>query len=201
MEFFYFIMLKVGITGGIGSGKSVVAKMFSVLGVPVFDADKEAKKIMIEDDGVRQQLIAAFGPQTFQSNGLNRAYLASVVFADAASLEKLNSIVHPAVIRHADQWFNRFNTAYVMKEAALIFESGSARGLDYIIGVTAPTALRLQRVMKRDGISREEVTKRMQSQLDDGIKMKLCDFVVFNDERHSVIEQVLGIHTRLLRLV
>lgn len=193
-------MLKVGITGGIGSGKSTVAAMFAVLGVPVFDADKQAKHIMANNPNVRQQLIAAFGPDSFQDGALNRSYLASVVFNNPDKLQLLNSIVHPAVIAAAENWFAGFNTPYMLKEAALIFESGSARTLDYVIGVTAPAALRAQRIIQRDGISREEVIKRMQSQLDDTIKMKLCDFVVHNNEQESVIQQVLAIHHRLLEI-
>lgn len=193
-------MLKIGITGGIGSGKSVVAKMFAVLNIPVFDADAEAKSIMETDPVLKQQLIENFGHEVFTDARLNRKYLASIVFNNPLALEKLNQLTHPAVIRKADEWFLQFpNAPYVVKEAALVFESGSGASLDYIIGVTAPKPIRIRRAMLRDNISRDEVIARMNRQIDDTIKMRLCNFVIINDEQHSVIEQVYALHQYFLK--
>lgn len=191
-------MLKIGLTGGIGSGKSVVGEIFKVLQVPVFDADAEAKKVMVEDSNVRRQLIGEFGADTFVEEKLNRQWLASQVFNNVFKLDKLNAIVHPATIQAADDWMNKQTSHYVIKEAALLFESGSAAHLDYIIGVTAPVALRIQRVMQRDNATRDEVKARMSKQIKDEIKMKLCDFVLVNDEQQLLTPQVLALHERLL---
>lgn len=189
--------LRIGLTGGIGSGKSTVAKVFEILSIPVFYADAVAKEIMNSDAGLRQQLTDAFGEQIYLNDVLNRACLASIVFNDAYQLERLNAIVHPATIAAAERWFAQQATPYVIKEAALLFESGSAGGLDYIIGVSAPQAVRIQRTMKRDGISREQVIKRIDKQIDDPIKMKLCDFVVVNNEQQMLLPQVLELNRML----
>lgn len=192
--------LKIGLTGGIGSGKSTVAKVFEVLGVPVFYADVAAKEMMNSNAVLRQQLMAAFGDETYANNKLNNAYLASIVFNDEAQLERLNSIVHPATIAEAERWFAEENTPYVIKEAALLFESGSASGLDYIIGVSAPQQVRIQRVMKRDKITKEQVLQRINKQMDEAEKMKLCDFVLINDEQQMLLPQVIQLHQQLLTL-
>ncbi len=192
--------LRIGLTGGIGSGKSTVAKVFEVLNIPVFYADVAAKEIMNTDAVLRQNLITAFGEKTYTNNKLNREYLSSVVFNNLAQLERLNAIVHPATIAAAEQWFAQQKTAYVVKEAALIFESGSSAGLDYIIGVTAPEPLRIQRTMKRDNITREQVIQRMNKQIDETIKMKLCDFVLVNDEQQMLLPQVVKLHEELVTL-
>jgi dephospho-CoA kinase len=195
-------MLKVGLTGGIGSGKSVVAKMFSLLDVPVFDADKEAKLLMQHDENVKQQIMSNFGKEAYNGDGsLNRKHIANIVFNNTLALEKLNAIVHPATILHAEKWFKQWQKPYVVKEAALMFEAGSATGLDMVIGVSAPKHIRIKRVMERDHVKREDVIARMDKQIDDVIKMQLCDVVILNDEQHSVIEQVLAVHQLLLEKV
>ena len=191
-------MLKVGLTGGIGSGKSIVAGIFNVLGIPVFDADAEAKKIMESDPNLRKQLTNEFGEATYLENRLNRPYLAAQVFNNIFKLDKLNAIVHPATINAADQWMKSQTTPYVIKEAALIFEAGSAVHLDYVIGVFSPMHIRLQRVMERDNITREEVKARMNRQIQDEIKMKLCDFVLINNEQELLTPQVLALHEKLI---
>jgi dephospho-CoA kinase len=193
-------MLKIGITGGIGSGKTTVAKVFETLGIPVYYADDEAKRIMNEDEGLKKKIVASFGKESYESGKLNRAYLASVVFNDSYKLDLLNSIVHPATIKDAEQWMQNKNTPYTLKEAALLFESGAAENLDYVIGVTAPQPLRIKRVMERDAITREEVLKRIDRQIEEDIKMKLCDFVIVNDEQQLVIPQVIQLHKQLLSL-
>lgn len=193
-------MLRVGITGGIGSGKTTVARIFEVLGIPVYYADTAAKRLMNDDEDVKKAIIAQFGPGSYKDGRLNRSYISSIVFNDKDQLEKLNAITHPATIRDANEWMKRQNTAYTIKEAALIFESGSVEFLDHVIGVYSPLPLRVQRIMQRDGISREEVAQRMSRQLDENIKMKLCDSVLVNDEQQLLIPQVLALHSRLLSL-
>ena len=191
-------MLKIGITGGIGSGKSTVARVFEHLGIPVYNADTAAKRLMEEDPDLRAAILQTFGAETFLHGRLNRPYLASLVFNNREKLNALNALVHPATIRDGINWMERQTAPYALKEAALIFESGSQNELDYVIGVSAPQALRIHRVMKRDGVSREEVLRRMANQIDESLKMKLCDFVIVNDDRRLVIPQVLSLHQQLL---
>ena len=192
--------LRIGLTGGIGSGKSTVAKVFEVLGIPVFYADTVAREIMNTDAALQQQLVDAFGLQTYVNGVVNRQYLSSVVFADSSKLERLNAIVHPATIAAAEHWFAAQTTPYVIKEAALLFESGSSAGLDYIMGVLAPQEVRILRTMKRDNITQEQVIQRINKQMDESIKMKLCDFVLLNDEQQLLLPQVIKLHEKLLAL-
>jgi dephospho-CoA kinase len=187
-------MLKVGLTGGIGSGKTMVAKIFEVLGIPVYYADEAAKKLMNNSPQIRQQIITHFGENAYTNNQLNRKFIAAAVFNNTEKLNLLNAIVHPVTIADAAAWLQLQNTPYAIKEAALIFESGATQGLHFVVGVYAPKHLRIHRVMQRDGISPEEVLQRMQHQVNEEIKMKLCDFVIVNDEQHSVIEQVVNLH-------
>jgi dephospho-CoA kinase len=191
-------MLKIGLTGGMGSGKTTVSRIFAALGIPVFYADDIAKNIMNEDVGLRQNIINLFGEEAYINNELNRKYIANIVFNDKYKLDQLNALVHPATIAAADKWIQLQTTPYIIKEAALMFESAAAAHLDYVIGVYAPQHLRLQRVMHRDGTSREAVLARMNNQVDETIKMKLCDFVIVNDEQQPVLTQVLALHQQLL---
>jgi dephospho-CoA kinase len=191
-------MLKIGLTGGIGSGKSTVAKVFETLGVPVYYADEAAKRLMNDDELLKEKLQQHFGKETYVDEKLNRSYLSSIVFNNADKLALLNSIVHPATIADAAKWMLRQTSPYVIKEAALIFESGSQQGLDKVIGVYAPAALRIQRVIKRDNISRDEIVARMNKQIDEEIKMRLCDYVIKNDEQEMVLPQVLELHEKFL---
>jgi len=195
-------MLRVGLTGGIGSGKSTVAHIFEVLGIPVAYADQEAKRVMTEDPVLRQQIIHHFGEEAYVNGELNRPYLASKVFSDKAELAVLNSLVHPATIAAGERWLEAQKglAPYAIREAALIFESESVRYLDFVIGVFAPPTLRIHRVLQRDKLTREDVLQRMRSQIDEDIKMRLCDAVIYNDEQHPVIPQVLSLHERLLQL-
>ena len=191
-------MIKIGITGGIGSGKSTVSNIFKVLGIPVFDADSAAKQLMQNDESLKENLQKEFGNDVYINGQLNRKYLAEIVFKDTYKLEKLNAIVHPIAIEAGLQWAAKQTTAYIVKEAALLFEAGSGFNLDYIIGVFAPQSLRIKRVMDRDAISKEEVAARMDKQIDETIKMKLCDFVIVNDEQQMVIPQVLQLHEHFI---
>ncbi|HEU4471782.1 MAG TPA: dephospho-CoA kinase [Flavisolibacter sp.] len=191
-------MLKIGLTGGIGSGKSTVARLFELLNVPVYYADEASKRLYHTHAGLMASLRQHFGEDIYAGNQLNRQALASIVFNDPQKLALLNRLVHPLTITDAAEWMDRQQAPYVVKEAAIIFESGSAAGLDYIIGVYAPRALRIKRVMDRDGLTREEVTGRMDRQINEEIKMKLCDFVLTNNEQELLIPQVLRLHARLV---
>ena len=193
-------MLKVGLTGGIGSGKSTAARIFEVLGIPVYYADQAAKFMMNEDSQLKRQIIHHFGPESYTDGKLNRTYLSKKVFSDPGKLELLNSLVHPATIRMSEKWMEQQTSSYAIKEAALIFESGTQQYLDYVIGVYAPQPLRILRTMKRDAISREEVIKRMSNQIEEDIKMRLCDFMIYNDEQKPLLPQVLQLHKKLLLL-
>lgn len=191
-------MIRVGLTGGIGSGKSTVARILETLGIPVYYADDAAKQIMNTDLGLRKELIMHFGEACYNDGQLDRKYLADIVFNDAEKLSLLNSLIHPVTIRHSEQWFRRQSAPYAVREAALLFESGASENLDFIIGVYAPKHLRLQRVIKRDGISTDEILKRMSRQINEEMKMKLCDAVIRNDEQELVIPQVMELHKQLL---
>ncbi|AYD46634.1 dephospho-CoA kinase [Arachidicoccus soli] len=191
-------MLKIGLTGGIGSGKSTVAKIFNTLGIPTFDADAAAKNIMENDAKVKAQLINAFGKEIFAQNLLNKKYLAEIVFKDAAKLKLLNNITHPATIEAAKNWIDEQSTPYVIKEAALLFEAKSAGDLDFIIGVQSPIQLRIQRAMRRSNISEEAVMQRIEKQMDNDEKMQLCDFVILNDEQQALLPQVLTLNGKFV---
>jgi len=194
-------MLKIGITGGIGSGKSTVAKIFELLGIPVYYADAAAKDIMNRDPELKAQVQQHFGADVYDSNGqLDRKRLGNIVFNDQEKLQLLNSLVHPATIRDSAQWALKQKSPYVLKEAALLFESESFHYLDKIIGVSAPQPLRILRTMQRDKVSRNEVFARMHKQMDETIKMRLCDYVIYNDEQQMVIPQVLKLHEEMLQL-
>ena len=183
----------IGLTGGIGSGKSVVAKIFATLGIPVFNADDEAKRIMQTSPEIKSKLIQQFGLDIYNESGLDKEKLASIVFDDPFQLQLLNAIVHPVTIQAAKDWAAKQTSPYVIKEAALIFESGAADGLLKVIGVTAPLSLRTHRVMQRDGITKEQVDARMRNQISDTIKMRLCDYVIENNNQQMVLPQVLDI--------
>jgi len=196
-------MLRVGLTGGIGSGKSTIAGIFEVLGIPVSYADQEAKRVMTEDPGLKEQILLHFGPEAYVNGQLNRPWLAAQVFPHKEKLELLNSLVHPATIRAGAKWMSEqeaLSRPYVIREAALIFESNGGKGLDFVIGVYAPVTLRIHRTMQRDHITREAVLQRMNNQIDEDIKMRLCDRVIVNDDQQAVIPQVLELHDRLLKL-
>jgi dephospho-CoA kinase len=183
----------IGLTGGIGSGKSVVAKVFATLGIPVFNADEEAKRIMQTSPEIKAKLIQQFGTDIYNQSGLDKEKLAGIVFNEPFQLQLLNAIVHPVTIQTAKDWAAKQTSPYVIKEAALIFESGAADGLLKVIGVTAPLSLRTHRVMQRDGITKDQVDARMRNQISDTIKMRLCDYVIENNNQKMVIPQVLAI--------
>jgi dephospho-CoA kinase len=191
--------LKVGITGGIGSGKSIVSRVFQGFGIPLFNADVVAKTIMQTDVELKNAIIEAFGASIYNEEGiLQRSILADRVFSDPKELTKLNELVHPAAIRAGETWASAQTSIYSLKEAAILFESGSYKSLDAIILVTAPVDLRIDRVMQRDGVSATQVRERMQRQWEDSQKIPLSDFIIQNDELHPVLPQVLEIHLSLV---
>ena len=198
--YLYNMPLKIGLTGGIGSGKTTVAKVFELLSVPVYYADAASKRLYKTDKDLIQKMKAHFGDDIYTGEELNRAKLASVVFADPLKLELLNALVHPPTIRDAEDWMKAQTTPYVIKEAALLFESGSVSGLDFVIGVYAPQHIRMKRVMARDGASREDVLNRMKRQLNEELKMKLCDFVITNNEQELVMPQVMALHQKFMAM-
>ena len=193
------MILKVGITGGMGSGKSTVAKVFEILGIPVYYADDAAKKLMNEDAALKEKLIAVFGKEIYQHGILNRTHLSGLVFNNPDKLAQLNSIVHPATIADAESWMQQQHSPYAIKEAAILFESGANKYVDKVIGVFAPIQLRISRVMQRDNSTEEAVTARMNRQMEEEKKMNLCDYVITNDEQELVIPQVLKIHELLIK--
>ncbi len=193
-------MLRIGLTGGIGSGKTTAAKIFELLGIPVYYADDEAKRIMNSDEELKKEIQKHFGGEAYINGELDRAFLASKVFSDKFKLELLNSLVHPVTLRDAADWFNKQTTPYAIKEAALIFEAGSTKDLDLVIGVYAPAALRIKRSMERDDVGKDKVIERMNRQMDEETKMKLCDFILKNDEQELLIPQVLSLHENLLSI-
>ena len=191
-------MLKVGITGGIGSGKTTVCKVFELQGIPVFYADTEAKAVMQSDTQLIDEIKQAFGNDIYAGGILDRPKLASIVFNNEERLKMLNSLVHPAVFRAFDSWLRMQNAPYIVKEAALLFESGSYKDCDYTVLVKSPYQLKVNRVMARDFVSEAEVVKRMNKQLSDEEKEKLANFTIENDEKQLVIPRVLRLHQQFL---
>ncbi len=189
-------MIKIGLTGGIGSGKTTVALIFETLGIPVYNADDAAKRLMNTNEELKTSLLQHFGKESYQEGELNRKYIASIVFNDKEKLELLNSLTHPVTMQDAVEWMNKQTTTYIIKEAALLFESGAAEQLDHIIGVYAPQHIRVKRVVERDKTTVEEVMKRISRQIDEEMKMKLCDFVITNNDQQLVIPQVLELHQK-----
>lgn len=192
-------MLKVAVTGGIGSGKSIVCRIFSNLGIPVFNADSEANRLMKKDPDVKNNIISAFGNEVYLPNGdIHRKKLADLIFNDNIALLKINGIVHPAVRNSFYKWSEKQTTRYVIQEAAIVFESGAFELFDNIITVYAPEELRIKRVMERDNVSREKVIERMNNQLSDDYKISKSDFVIVNNDIEMLIPQVLKIHNNLI---
>lgn len=195
--------LQIGITGGIGSGKSMVCKIFGCLGIPVYDADSRAKSIMTTDGILVEQIKKEFGSLSYDvDGGLNRSFLSSAVFGNAEKLKKLNELVHPRVALDGDQWTaEQIGKKYVVREAALLFESGSYKKMDKIIVVTAPEPLRVKRVLVRDKQrTEEEVLKIIRNQMKEEEKVKKADFVLRNDETELLVPQVINLHQKFLML-
>lgn len=194
-------MLLVGITGGLGSGKSTVAAIFKQLGIPVYLSDDRGKYLLNHDAGLIQAVKSTFGESLYDKEQvLDRAALASIVFKQPEKLHQLNSLVHPAVGRDFEQWVSEQKSAYILKESALLFETGIHHSLDKIILVTAPENIRIQRAMTRDHVSKEAVKERLKQQWPEEKKLPLADFIISNDGKHSLIEQALDIHHKIMSL-
>lgn len=193
-------MMQIGITGGIGSGKTTVCQLFSALGIPIYDADAAAKRLMTENAELSAGILALFGESAYLLGELNRPFIAAQVFENKTLLDQLNALVHPAVAKDTAAWVLGQTAPYVIKEAALLIESGSYKALDKLIVVSAPEELRIQRVMQRNQLRREEVVARMNNQLPESEKLALADYVILNDGEHLLLPQVLQIHLELLKL-
>lgn len=193
-------MIQVGITGGIGSGKTTACRIFETLGVPIFYADQEAKALYDRDTELKAELLSAFGAELYAGGRFQAAVLRDSVFRSPDRLALLNSLVHPRVMAYAESWMQRQTSPYVLKEAALLVESGSYRKLDRLIVVVAPRSLRLERVVQRDGLQAEDVMDRMAQQLPEEELLAHAHFVIRNDPDHMLIPQVLAIHRQLLVL-
>ena len=194
-------MLKVGLTGGIGSGKTTIAEVFKQMGIAIYSSDDRAKSIMVNDVALRLEITNTFGTESYSNNQLNRAYIARKVFSNSVELAKLNAIVHPALKKDFVLWCSNQKGLYILKEAAILFESNAHVGLDKVILVSAAKEIKLTRVLNRDSSTREEVLLRMDKQWSDEKKRVLSDFEIVNDEDESVINQILEIHKSLSLLV
>jgi len=191
-------MLKIGITGGIGSGKSTVCRVFSVMGIPVFEADKVARKLMDTDEEIHEKLVRLFGAAVYlPDQTVNRKYLAGIVFKDPSLLAKLNEIVHPVVRKTFFDWCERQKSPYIIHEAAILFESGFYKMMDKTITVVTNEDERIHRVMKRDGITMELVKERIKNQWSDEERMKLADFVIGNNDDQLIIPQIIEIDKKI----
>lgn len=191
--------LLVGITGGIGSGKSTVCKLFSLLGIPVYSADNRAKWLMVHDDKLRNQISTSFGAAAYSTTGeLDRVFLAESVFPNPEKIAALNALVHPVVRKDFEQWISQQTAPYLIKEAALLFETGAAKELDYVINVSSPLRVRMARILLRDPHrSEEQVNQIINQQLPDEEKNELADFCIKNTDNKLILPQVLALHAQL----
>lgn len=193
-------MIKVGITGGIGSGKSVVSDVIRLLGYPVYNSDIRAKELSDTNPIIRQSLVALFGPDIYTDNHLNRPLLASHLFQDSAQRKAVNTIIHPVVFADFNKWCAMQHTALVFAESAILVESGFSALMDKMIVVDAPHKLRLQRVVERDVVTMEQAQKRMEAQMDSVDLCKRADYVIYNDNEHLLISQIVDTINKLVNL-
>ena len=194
-------MIKVGITGGIGSGKTIVCQIFKKLGVPVFDADSVAKNLLNTNSVIKEQLIYIFGNNIYNNDAqLIKKELSKIIFKDKSALKKVNSIVHPVVNQEYMKWVKiHKDSKYTIKEAAILIETGTYKNLDIIISVIAPVDIRIKRIIKREGVKEQDVINRMNNQINDEERIKKSDFVITNDEKELLIPQVLYIEKQILK--
>lgn len=194
-------MLKIGLTGGIGSGKSTVGEVFRALGIPVYIADDAARKLMQENDVLITKITGLLGQEAYAGGSLNRSYIAGIVFKDKGKLEALNALVHPFVNEDFITWAEAQDHApYLMKEAAILFESGAAKQMDFTVFVSASMETRIGRVMNRDGVTSDQVRSRIGNQMDDETKEKLADFVINNEIGSMILPQIVDLHNHFLKL-
>ena len=187
----------VGLTGGIGSGKTTVARIFEKLGIPIYNSDQRAKDLYSESQELKTLMQAHFGTDIYTGNEINRSMLANIVFGNKAELEVLNGFVHPLLQKDFEYWNEKQNAPYVLREAAILIESGAHKFCDKIIVITADEEVRIARVTKRDNSTKEQVKSRMANQLKDSERLKFADFEIKNNTNDSLIEQVLHIHSQL----
>jgi len=194
--------LLIGITGGIGAGKSTVCRVFEWLHVPVYYADDEAKKLINSNKELKKDIKRLLGKESYDANGFyNRAFVSEMVFKNSGLLEQLNQIIHPAVALHFENWtLENSNSKYLLKEAAILFESGSHKKMDKIIGVQAPLSVRIERVNNRDRIPNSAIKARIDNQMSQDEKMKLCDYIITNDGIELIVPQVVNIHRQISML-
>jgi len=190
-------MKKIGLTGGIGAGKTYVSKIFQKMGIPIFNADEQAKKCMVEDSSLKAAVQLAFGESMYLKGVLQKDTLANIVFNNTEALGKLNALVHPIVKQKFEDWCTQQSTSIVIKEAAILFESDAHLGLDAVVCVGAPKKLRIARVQKRDASSVEQIESRMSKQMPQSEKEELADFLIVNDEVQLLLPQVLSIITEM----
>jgi dephospho-CoA kinase len=193
--------LKLGITGGIGSGKTSVCRVFNALGIPSFSADPEAKIIMDNDKNIIHQINSIAGRDLYANGSLDRMALANLIFNDNSLLKKVDSLVHPVVSEHFMTWEAAQDTPYVIFEAAILFESGASKLVDRIATVVAPVEERVERVIHRNKLSREQVMERMRNQMDDDSRIKMSDYVIYNSENDMIIPAILKIHEDLMKYI
>lgn len=195
-------MFQVGVTGGIGSGKTLVCSVLKKMGVPVYDADQQARRLMEEDADLREKIIDLFGEEAYLGGALNRRYLSGQVFGNEQKLSGLNAMVHPAVRRDYTEWIRLHPDApYVVEEAAILFESGASKFMDVTVLVFAPMNVRMARVMARDGVDEPNVRKRMMHQMDEGEKRRLSDLVIINDDNEMLLPQIIRVHQEILKRI
>ncbi|MBN2666780.1 MAG: dephospho-CoA kinase [Bacteroidales bacterium] len=192
--------LKLGITGGIGSGKSTVCKVFAVLGIPVFSADDEAKRIQENDRALQDRISTIAGKDLFPGGRLDRSEMARLIFSDRSLLQKVNSVVHPAVFHSFEEWMKNQKSPYSIMEAAILFESGAFRMMDRVATVVTPYEERIGRLVAGNRFTREQIIERMKNQADDESRIPGSDFIIFNSENDMIIPAVLGIHGEMLKL-
>ncbi|TGV01666.1 dephospho-CoA kinase [Flavivirga rizhaonensis] len=194
-------MIIVGLTGGIGSGKTTVAKQFEALGVPVYIADVEAKNLMHKSKVIKRKLIQLFGDKAYINDVLNKYYIADIIFNNNTYLQKMNAIVHPRVARHFEKWSLKQDAPYVIKEVAVLFENGGHIACDYIITVTAPKELRIKRLLMRDNTTKDKIKSIMKNQWTDTEKIKYSQYVIDNVDLEMTKNQVVGIHEDILKRI
>ena len=194
-------MIKLGVTGGIGSGKTSVCQVFNLLGIPVFSADAEAKEVMETDAGIIAKLNAIAQKDLYAGGTLDRAELAKLIFNNRSLLEEVNSVVHPVVFGRFCEWTKNQKAPYVIMEAAILFESGGAKMVNRIVTVTAPVDERIERVIVRSNITKEEVMERIKNQTSDNDKIKQSDYIIDNSENKMIIPAILDIHNDILKSI
>jgi dephospho-CoA kinase len=194
-------MIVVGLTGGIGSGKTTVAKLFEGLGIPVYIADEEAKKLMVTSKVIKRKLVQLFGNEAYINNQLNKPSIAKIIFNDTSYLQKMNAIVHPSVANHFNKWLLKQTAPYSIKEVAILFENDGYKHCDFVITVTAPKDLRIERVLKRDNTTKDSIEAIIKNQWTDEQKVKLSQFVITNIELENTKKQVEIVHQQILKSI